>query len=41
MTRITALGIVVEIPQPDLRRCEELQRIARPLGNAQSNQKTR
>ncbi len=29
-----ALGIAEEIPQPDLRRCEELERIARPLGNA-------
>ncbi len=27
-----ALGIEVEIPQPDLRRSEELQRIARPFG---------
>ncbi len=26
-----ALGIAVEIPQPDFRRSEELKRIARPL----------
>jgi len=32
---MVALGIEVESPQPDGRRCEDLQRKARPLGSAQ------
>ncbi|GEM_PF-4674762 len=36
MANTPALGIAEESPQPDDRRCEDLERKARPLvGNAQ------